>query len=173
MSSFLLHRFCPVAVLAVALALAVPALAAEAQPLGAHKDWSSWMFEEKEGKVCFMQTKPRKSEGKYTRRGDVYLQVTHRPAEGSFDVVSLTAGYSFKPGSDLSVKIDGRSFTLLTSGERAWALDEAGDRQLTDAILKGKQMVVKGVSSRGTETTDTYSLSGSTAAHKAIDKACR
>ena len=31
---------------------------------------------------------------------------------------------------------------------------------------------VEGVSSRGTLTTDTYSLSGFTKAHNAIDKAC-
>ena len=33
-------------------------------------------------------------------------------------------------------------------------------------------MVVKGASSRGTATTDTYSLIGVTKAHGAIDKAC-
>jgi hypothetical protein len=33
-------------------------------------------------------------------------------------------------------------------------------------------MIVKGTSSRGTLTTDTYSLSGFTAAFNAISKAC-
>ena len=33
-------------------------------------------------------------------------------------------------------------------------------------------MVVRGVSSRGTQTTDTYSLSGFTAAYRAINTAC-
>jgi hypothetical protein len=33
-------------------------------------------------------------------------------------------------------------------------------------------MVVKGTSSRGTKTTDSYSLLGFTKAHKAIDTAC-
>jgi Invasion associated locus B (IalB) protein len=39
-------------------------------------------------------------------------------------------------------------------------------------LKAGKQMIVRGTSSRGTETTDTYSLSGFTAALAAIDKAC-
>ena len=33
-------------------------------------------------------------------------------------------------------------------------------------------MVVKGISSAGTKTTDTYSLKGFTAAHAAINSAC-
>ena len=37
----------------------------------------------------------------------------------------------------------------------------------------GAEMVVTGTSWRGTETRDTYSLSGFSAAHKAISTACR
>jgi len=37
----------------------------------------------------------------------------------------------------------------------------------------GNRMVVYGTSSRGTKTTDTYSLSGFTAMKKRIDKACK
>jgi hypothetical protein len=36
----------------------------------------------------------------------------------------------------------------------------------------GRTMIVKGVSSKDTETTDTYSLLGFTAAHNAINDAC-
>ena len=36
----------------------------------------------------------------------------------------------------------------------------------------GKQLIVRGTSSRGTATTDTYSLAGFSAALAAIDKAC-
>jgi hypothetical protein len=34
-------------------------------------------------------------------------------------------------------------------------------------------MVIKGTSSRGTLTTDTYSLAGFTAAYNAIEQACK
>ena len=40
------------------------------------------------------------------------------------------------------------------------------------AFKAGSQLVVKGTSQRGTDTTDTYSLSGATAAMNAIDAAC-
>ena len=42
----------------------------------------------------------------------------------------------------------------------------------TDAIRKGSKVVVKGTSSRGTLTTDTFSLKGSGNAHDAITKEC-
>ena len=39
-------------------------------------------------------------------------------------------------------------------------------------MRKGRTMVVTGTSTRGTLTTDTYSLSGFTKASRAIAKAC-
>jgi hypothetical protein len=40
------------------------------------------------------------------------------------------------------------------------------------ALKGGSSLVVKGTSGRGTQTTDTYSLAGVTAAMAAIDTAC-
>ena len=40
-------------------------------------------------------------------------------------------------------------------------------------MIRGARLVVKGTSSRGTKTTDTYSLKGFSAAFKAIGKACK
>ena len=59
----------------------------------------------------------------------------------------------------------------------AWARDARILSALYDDIpnlgrAKGAKATVKGVSTRGTETTDVYSLSGYSAAHSAIGKAC-
>ena len=43
---------------------------------------------------------------------------------------------------------------------------------MVNAMAKGSKMVVKGTSSRGTPTTDTYSLMGFMAARRAITQAC-
>ncbi|MGZ8996253.1 MAG: invasion associated locus B family protein [Rhodospirillales bacterium] len=43
---------------------------------------------------------------------------------------------------------------------------------MLDAMRAGRQMVVKGTSTRGTLTTDTYSLNGFSTALQSIDKAC-
>ena len=47
------------------------------------------------------------------------------------------------------------------------------ERAIVAAMKSGKTMSVKGISQRGTETADTYSLAGFTAALGAIDSACK
>lgn len=148
------------------------ASADQAKLIATHGKWSVYAADEKEGKVCYMLSKPTKDEGKYTRRGEIYALITNRPADGSKNVFSYIAGYPYKPGSDATVKIDDQSFTLFTQDDTAWAPDAATDEKISEAMSKGSRMVVKGTSSRGTATTDTYSLSGSSAAHRAMSAVC-
>ncbi|PWC36652.1 hypothetical protein TSO352_15160 [Azospirillum sp. TSO35-2] len=152
--------------------LAAPAAAADPRHLGTFKDWNAFAFEENGRKVCYMSSQPKKSDPAKAKRGDVYALVTHRPAEKTLDVVSIIVGYPFKKGSDGDVTIDGKAFKLFTDGETAWARDPETDRAVTAALRNGKQMVVKGVSGRGTKTTDTYSLDGVGQAYDAINEAC-
>ena len=159
------------AALAVAGLSALPAMAA-ARVIGAFEDWSAHQFDAEEGKVCYLYGEPRKSAGEYARRGETYLQVTHRAADGSRNVVSVTAGYSYRKDSEVTITIDGQKFSLFTDSDTAWAGDAAADNALVGAMRAGRSMVVEGISSRGTTTADTYSLSGFTAAHNAVDKAC-
>lgn len=146
--------------------------AAEPKLLGQHGDWAAYMFMENNSKVCYMVSQPKKSEGNYTKRGDVYALVTHRPSEKSTNVFSYIAGYPYKPGSDATVTVNNQNFRLFTQDDSAWAPDEATDNKITDAIKRGNSLVVKGASARGTNTVDTFGLSGSTAAYKAISSEC-
>ncbi|MCB9987885.1 MAG: hypothetical protein H6868_00970 [Rhodospirillales bacterium] len=148
------------------------ALASEPRLIGTYGDWSAYVFEENGGKVCYMASQPKKAEGNYTRRDQPYALLTHRPSEGSKDVFSYITGYLYKTGSDATVTIDSKKFTLFTQDDTAWAPDAATDGEIAAAIRKGSKMVVKGTSARGTLTTDTYGLSGSGAAHDAINKEC-
>lgn len=154
------------------LAASGPASAQGIQVIGKYGDWSAHKFTEDGNPVCYMSSKPTKAEGDYTRRGDIYAIVTHRPAEDSRDVVSIVAGYTYETDSSVEITIGDQSFTLFTHDDGAWAPDEQTDQALVQAMVKGITMVVKGTSSRGTLTTDTYSLNGFTRAHDAISKAC-
>lgn len=157
---------------AVLIAPAGTARAAEPSLLGQFGEWSAYVFNEDGGKVCFMTAQPKKMEGNYTKRGDVFAQITHRPAEGSKDVFSYITGYSFKAGSDANITIDGETFALFTQDDTAWAPDAVTDEKLAQALRKGSTMTIKGTSSRGTLTTDTFNLKGTGAAHDAINKEC-
>lgn len=159
----------------VALPLAgtpAPAEAQDIRRLGEFQDWRAFTFQEDGNKVCYMASQPKKEEGDYTKRGEVYAMVTHRPAQGTQNVVSFVIGYPFKQDSRVNVSIDGKGFTLFTHKDTAWAPDKETDRELVQAMRAGRTMIVKGVSSKDTETTDTYSLLGFTAAHNAVNDAC-
>jgi hypothetical protein len=161
------------AIAAVALlGWACPAQAQEGGFIGTFDDWNA--FAEKEGgkPLCYAASLPKKAEGNYAKRGDTYIMVTHRPAEKSFNVFSVRAGYTYQEGSEVEVTIGGQTFNLFTDAGYAWAEDEETDSAIIVAMRAGKNMVVKGSSSRGTLTTDTYSLIGFTAAFSAINSAC-
>ena len=142
------------------------------ETLGTFQDWSAFAFTERGQRVCFTQSKPTKSEPKGAKRGPINALVTHRPAEKATDVVSILMGYPLRSGSEVEVDVDGQKFKLFIDNETAWGPDARTDSAVSDAFAKGRQAVVKGVSTRGTNTTDTYSLSGYSAALAAISKAC-
>ena len=158
--------------LVVVLGWSFSAEAGQPRFLQAFGAWDTYVFNEDGGKVCYMASRPKKDEGKYTKRGEIYAYVTHRPGEKTRDVFGYVAGYNYKAGADVKVVIDGKSTVLFTQGDKAWALDEESDKALAQAIQKGSSMVVHGVSSRGTKTKDTFSLKGSGKAYQAITKEC-
>jgi hypothetical protein len=162
------------------LSLAVqadPAQPTAPKSLGKYGNWQAYETIENGNKVCFMLSVPKKSDGKYAKRGDVYAVITHRPALKSKDVISIHMGYGFTQGEEVNVTIKSKTGTkkydLFTEGETAWCIDDKTDQDLTSHITgKGAEMIVEGQSSRGTNTKDTFSLSGSLKAYKAICKAC-
>lgn len=153
------------------LTVAAPAQAQQVNTLGNFQDWTAYTMTEDGAKVCYVASQPRKDEGNYTRRGDIYALITHRPARDQFNVVTIYAGYPYKDGGSVELEVDDKSFQLFTKGETAWATDDQ-DPRIVAAMKAGRSMVVKGESSRGTATRDTYSLMGVTAALNSIDKAC-
>lgn len=148
------------------------AAAAQQKDLGTFRDWSARSYQESGQKICDIFSKPKKEEGRYTRRGDVFAFVVYRPQEGQRNEVSFEIGYTFKQDSELRATIGGRTFELFTDGGGAWLRTAAEDDSMVAAMKAGSTMIVRGTSSRGTATKDTYSLSGFTAAMNAIVKEC-
>ncbi len=163
----------PVAAFCLAL-LITPALAQTPDDglIDVFGDWSAFAIKENGQPVCYLGSEPQKSVGKYSKRGDVLILVTHRPREPSVGVVSLQAGYTYKPGSEVTFTIGGFSQNLFTNGGHGWAYDSKADKALVRAMKSGSKLIARGVSSRGTKTTDTFSLKGFTAAYKAASRAC-
>ncbi len=157
-----------------AICFPLSASAAE-ETLGEFKDWQAYSFPEGGNLVCVVWGKPQKSEGKYKKRGDIRVFIAHRAwaRPKRVNEASFEAGYAFKKDSEATVTIDGKIFELFTDGDTAWIRDVKDDAKMVRAMRVGKQLVIRGISSRGTKTKDTYSLFGFTAAHNAINRACK
>lgn len=141
-------------------------------PIDTYRDWSAYTVKEKDGKACYVASQPKDSKPKEAKRDAIWLLVTHRPYKKISNEVSVYVGYPLKEGSTARVEIDGQAFDLFTKDDTAWSNTQADDERLVEAMRKGSKMQVKGVSARGTETVDQFSLSGFTAAMKAIGDAC-
>lgn len=145
--------------------------------LGAYRDWDAFVYTYPNGqKTCHMISSPKSSQASRAnaRRGDIYIMVSHRPEYAVTGEVNVVVGYPIRQGQDAVLRVDGRSrFEFFTEGSGAWAYDPADDAKAVQAMRRGNRLVVNATSQRGTNTTDTYSLSGFTAAYNAITSACR
>lgn len=149
------------------------AYAADIEVLGSFDNWSAYSFNDGQDRVCYMATQPAKSQGKYSRRDDVFLIVTHRPNEKTFDVVNVVAGYTYKSTSKPQITIDkNKAIELKHYENTAWAKNAEMDAKLVAEMKKGSQAVLLGTSARGTKTTDTFSLKGFSKAYETINQAC-
>lgn len=163
------------ALAAVALTLgAGTALAQSASPtpLGQFTDWAAYSATNDGKKVCYILSQPKKSEPQGVNRDPIYFFITSRPDQDVKNEVSIIMGYPLDPNSTPTAVIDGTSFDLFAKNDSAWVANAAEEQRLVGAMRAGIDMSVKGTSTRGTNTTDTYSLSGVTAALERIAKEC-
>ncbi|MCC7346678.1 MAG: hypothetical protein IT538_04700 [Variibacter sp.] len=167
---------------AFALALVLGAgLAASAQAQGQPSllqqfgDWGVYTGVSAGKKVCFALAQPASAETNPPNRprDPVYFFVSTRPAENVRNEVSIIIGYPHKPGADATAEVAGTRFSLQTRQDNVWVKNTAEEERLLDAMRKGSDMVVKGVSGRGTQTTDRYSLRGLSQALDKVGQECR
>jgi hypothetical protein len=162
------------ACLAACLILAgTPAFAQTAKLLQKYDDWQVFLHEAKDEKVCFAASAPKEMEPKTAKRGPVYFYLTTWAKDGVRNEVSVKVGYAFKPDSNPVVTIGSDEFQLYPKEDKAFMRDPAEERKLLDAMRKAQAMTVKGTSSRGTNTTDSYSLKGLASALKQLETACK
>jgi invasion protein IalB len=145
-----------------------------AQPslLGQYGEWGAYAASPGGKKVCFAIAKPSTSQTNPPGRprDATYAFVSSRPSEKVKDEVSIIIGYTFKPATEATAEIGAAKFAMYTQGDGAWIKNAADEARLVEAMRKGSDLVVKGVSGRGTQTTDTFSLKG---LGQALDRAAQ
>lgn len=148
------------------------AMAQEATSLGTFTHWTAWKSSDANGEICYISSQPQDSQPTNVNRDPIHFLIIHRKGLGTKNEVQTLVGYPLKTGSTPTASIDGKSYPMVIEGSAAWLASTGDEAAFVDGMKRGTEMVVKGLSQRGTNTTDTYSLSGVTAAMTEIDKAC-
>jgi invasion protein IalB len=169
----MLRNLLPVAIPAIAALLLAGSALAQARPgpqrLGTFQSWIAATAQENGQKVCYAFARAARSDGAPGSRGPVTLTVTHRPS--GRDQVALSVGYALGRAAESELTIGNQEFKSYGVVQTSAFFQNGG--QLVAAFRNGRDAVAKTPppSGRGA-VTDTFPLTGFTAAYDAISREC-
>ncbi len=148
---------------------------AEPTLIGQFGSWGAYTAAPNGKKVCFALAKPSASKTNPPNRprDAAYAFVSTRPAEKVTNEVSIMIGYQLKPGSESTLAVGGATFTMYTQGDGIWIKNAAEEERMVETMRKASDATIKGVSSKGTETTDTFALKGLAQALDRLAQDCK
>jgi hypothetical protein len=144
--------------------------------LGTSDAWEAYKTDDttnKRGAVCYAVTQPQTKEPAAAKRDPIYFLITTWPKAKIDSEPSVVIGYQFKEGAEATVQVGSDKFTFFTRADGAWMQSNADEKRLIAAMRGASEMTVKGISKRGTLTTDTYSLKGLSLALDKVAEGCK
>jgi invasion protein IalB len=143
--------------------------------IGQFGTWGAYAATPNGKRVCFALAKPTSSKTNPPNRprDPAYAFVSTRPAEKVINEVSIMIGYALKPGSESTLEVGGAAYSMYTQGDGLWIKNAAEEDQMVQTMRRSADAVVKGVSAKGTETTDTFSMKGLSQALDRIAQDCK
>lgn len=169
----MLRRFAAATLILLATAGTAVAQTETAERVVTLDAWSVYVAQSANGRVCFAVSQPQNTAPTGVNRGAIYFMLSSWPALNIRNEAYVIIGYPFAEESTVTVTIDNdETFQFFTVDERAWLIDIERGNELVVAMQRGLEMVVRGRSARGTDTTDTYSLRGVTAAINRAQQEC-
>jgi hypothetical protein len=162
--------------LSLSVVSALPAFAEPASLLGVFGNWTAYSSGSGSSLTCYALSKPRASRPATAKRAAIYLMVSDWPSRKVKNEAQIVYGYqaSEKGAAALGVGSDKFTFFIRNSGKEgsAWLQQLNDNGRLIEAMQGGVSAVASGVSSRGTKTSDTYSLAGFKDALEKIHAVC-
>ena len=158
--------------IAIAALLTAPALAQSVRLIGEFRSWSAYSATEQTGPVCFALTRPTEITPQPDGFSGAYLYLTNRPSIGVRNELNLVAGYTFAADTPATATVSGQTFELFTDKDAAWLKNPSQNDNLAGALRAGSSVVIEGTSDNGIKVSQTFSLSGATAASRAIEGNC-
>ena len=165
-----------IALSVIGLGLSISLAGAQgAQPslLGTFEDWEAYKTTDTRGTVCYAISAPKVKLPAAAKRDSVYFLLTSWPGAKISNEPSLLIGYPFKDGSKASVQVGADKFEFFTKVDGGWMPTGPDEGKLVASMRSTAEMTVKGTSKRGTNTTDTYSLKGLSAALDKVAEGCK
>lgn len=159
--------------LALASCFAFASTANAAQLVEKYGDWSLFVHDAAQKKICFATTQPSATSPKDAKRDAIFFYVSAWPKDGVKTEISVLLGYKIKKGSDVTINIGGTVFKLFPQDDKAFVADPQQELKLIDAMKRGSVMQVAATSEAGLATEDRFSLSGITNALKNLDGKCQ
>lgn len=141
-----------------------PPFASGPQTLGAFGSWVAAIYQENGQPVCYAVAHAVGSIPPVPNRSAAVLTVTERPT--ARDAVSI-GGIATDAG--VALRVDGAGLDLYPANGTAFARNSA---MAVAALRSGSQAMVQSVSPSYGPVTDTFSLTGFSAAYAAIMSAC-
>tara|TARA_Y100000590_G_C15580046_1_gene961951 strand:+ start:62 stop:568 length:507 start_codon:yes stop_codon:yes gene_type:complete len=140
--------------------------------IGKFKDWESFVLSKDGNKICFAQSVPIIRAPKKLKRDPSRLFITFRPSENIKNEISVTNGYEFKLKAPVVAKSGKKNYDLFSKGRFAWVIDNEEEVKLILTMKKASRLMIIGNTSKGSQTTDHYSMMGFTKAYNSAKKNC-
>src|SRR5947209_5959127 len=140
--------------------------------LDSFHDWGAYLAQGKE-KTCYALASPKDRTPDALKRDQAYIFISNRPGENVRNEVSIIMGFAMKDNGEAKAEIGNASYDLVAKGTNAWVKNPAKEPQFVEDLKKGAKLVVKAASSKGKQTTDSYSLAGLSQALERVQKECQ
>jgi hypothetical protein len=162
--------------LSAAALLAAAPVHADPLQLGSFQSWTAFVNGTGDNKSCYIIARPQSSEPAKAKRDPIAFLVTDWPARRAKAEPEVVPGYQYKDGSTVTAQVGSDKFDFFTKNDAgeggAWVQKTVDEARLVSAMRANGQMIVTGISKRGTMTHDTYSLGGISDALDKIHAAC-
>jgi hypothetical protein len=137
-------------------------------------DWRVFTHEINGENLCYIASTPIKQDPTDKNWNPNFFISKIKLSGKNYNQPSLYIGYKLKEETSVSIKILNSTFRLATDEKResAWLVTEDEEQKIVEAMKKGYQMIIKGTSEFGTNTTDHYSLKGVIRSLQELDSIC-
>ena len=157
---------------ATAVLAAGASAAADPEVASRHEQWTVYTQDLEGDRVCFAATPPSDAAPASASHGDVSFIVATWASGAAREQPMLSVGYALRLGASTSARVGSDRFRMFTDGSDAFVEEDGDETRLVSAMRRGYSMRLETMSAEGTQTTYEFSLSGVTAALRAVSDAC-